>query len=195
GAVPSFAAVGDFNGDGKADVLVANSPNTTTAGSLRLLLGNGDGTFQTTPNYATGSGPGSMAWGDVNGDGKIDLITANSQSGNVSVLLGNGDGTFQTPVNYLAGVGPGAVRLGDFNVDGKLDIVVTNAGANGVQGSTVSVLLGNGNGTFQAANTFAVGTVPLGLAVGDFNGDGKLDIATANLNSNNVSVLLGNGDG
>jgi hypothetical protein len=195
GAVPSGVIVGDFNGDGNADLAVANDSSTTAPGGVRLLFGNGKGAFQTTTDFATGAGPIAVAWADVNGDGKLDLITANSAAGTVSVLLGNGDGTFQAPVNYLAGVGPDSIQVGDFNGDGHLDIAVTDGGSSSAQGHTVAVLLGNGNGTFQAPSFFNVGMGPAGLAVGDFNGDGKLDIATANMASNTVSILLGNGDG
>ena len=96
--------------------------------------------------------------------------------------------SFATPVNYAAGDNPQAVVTGDFNGDGKLDLAVAN-----YYGSTVSVLRGNGYGTFQPALSSATGSYPLSLAVGDFNGDGKADVATAN--SYDVSVLLGNGDG
>jgi hypothetical protein len=137
-----------------------------------------------------GTNPASVAVGDFNGDGKLDLAVANSASNNVSVLLGNGDGTFQAAVNYAVGTNPASVAVGDLNGDGKLDLAVANIGSN-----NVSVLLGNGDGTFKAAVNYAVGSSPYSVAVGDFNGDGKLDLAVANPGSNNVSVLLGNGDG
>src|SRR5215469_13626756 len=94
---------------------------------------------------------------------------------------------FGPPNLFPTGSNPAAIAVGDFNGDGKADLVVVNSSAN-----TVSVLLGNGDGTFSAKNDFATGTTPVGVAVGDLNGDGKLDIATANANSNSISVLLGN---
>jgi hypothetical protein len=185
GNEPDAVAVGDFNGDGKVDLAVANSDNTVS-----VLLGNGDGTYQTQVTYAVGSGPYAIAVGDFNGDGKLDLAVANAYDGTVSVLLGNGDGTFQTQVTYAVGNAPVAITVGDFNGDGKLDLAVANYGDN-----TVSVLLGKGDGTFQTQTTYNVGSAPWGIIIGDFNGDGKLDLAIANSNDNTVSVLLGNGDG
>src|SRR5215469_16765857 len=145
----------------------------------------------TTPSELTlGNLSRLVATGDFNGDGKLELVVANSADNNVSVLLGKGDGTFQPAVNYRVGSSPWSAAVGDFNGDGKLDLVVSNSGDN-----NVSILLGRGDGTFQAAMNYGAGTNPTLVVVGDFNGDGKLDLATANEGSNNVSVLLGNGDG
>ncbi len=186
GSGPDSVAVGDFNGDGKPDLAVANYGD----GTVSVLLGNGDGTFQAAVSYGAGSGPASVAVGDFNGDGKADLVVANSTDGTVSVLLGNGDGTFQAAVNYGAGSGPASVAVGDFNGDGKADLVVGNC-----NDGVVSVLLGNGDGTFQAAVSYGTGSGPASVAVGDFNGDGKADLAVATYTDGTVSVLLGNGDG
>ena len=277
---------GDFNGDGRTDLAVANAG----ANDVSVLLGNGDGTFQTQVTYAVGSAPVALVAGDFNGDGRTDLAVANDGSNDVSVLLGNGDGTFQTQVTYAVGSvpdrprggrlqrrrpdrpgrrqrrrqrrvgaagqrrrhlpGPGDLRGGDrarspswratSTATAGTDLAVANYGAN-----DVSVLLGNGDGTFQAQVTYAVGTVPrrprggrlqrrrpdrpgrrqlrrqrrvgaagqrrrhlpgrrstyavgtgpIALVAGDFNGDGRTDLAVANDGSNDVSVLLGNGDG
>jgi hypothetical protein len=133
----------DFDGDGKADLAVANRGDN----SLSVLLGNGDGTFQTHVDYALGGGPSSVAYGDFNGDGRPDLVVAINDSvapSHLSVLLGNGDGTFQTHVDYTTGNLPGTVAIGDFNGDGKADLVCTTTLDN-----SVSVLLGNGDGTFR----------------------------------------------
>jgi Concanavalin A-like lectin/glucanases superfamily/FG-GAP-like repeat/PKD domain/Cadherin domain/RTX calcium-binding nonapeptide repeat (4 copies)/FG-GAP repeat len=189
---PSSVAVGDFNGDGRQDLAVASLAN-----KVSVLLGNGDGTFsQWTFNATFGSGTSSVAVGDFNGDGHPDLVTANAGSANVSVLLGNGDGTFRSAVNMATGSGPTSVAVGDFNNDGRQDLATANYGD--PSNSTVSVLLGNGDGTFQSAINFATGSGPTSVstfrpqsvAVGDFDGDGRQDLATANSNSNTVSVLL-----
>src|SRR5690349_13147249 len=171
---------------------------------FRSLLGNGDGTFQTTVNYAAGSLPGFVAAGDFNKDGKPDLVAANDSSGGgVSVLLGNGDGTFGTRVSYGTAPGSYAIAVADFNRDGKLDLAVANQGL-GSSGTNVSLLLGNGDGTFQSAVNYVTGFGPSFVAASDLNGDGKLDLIVANqgmmtnvadLVNGSVSVLLGNGDG
>jgi hypothetical protein len=178
------SAVGDFNGDGKLDVVTTN-PNGATVG---VRLGNGDGTFAAAVNYGTGTNPSAVLVTDVNKDGGLDLVVANSGSNTVSVLLGNGDGTFAAAVNDAVASNPVAVALGDFNADGNLDLVTADSGS-----KSVSVLLGNGDGTFQSAVSYAARNNPNSVAVGDFNGDGKLDLAVANLHT--VSILLGNGDG
>src|SRR5207237_5072267 len=144
-------------------------------------------------DFAVGTSPYSVAMGDFNGDGHLDLAVANGGSNDVSVLLGNGDGTFRAARNFDAGLGGGPlwVAVGDFNRDGKLDLVVANSSSD-----SVGVLLGNGDGTFGPALTFpAGGSQPQSVAVGDFNGDGKPDLAVASYYSNNVTVLLGKGDG
>jgi hypothetical protein len=188
-------AVGDFNGDGTPDLAVADG-----FGQMSVLLGNGDGSFQNAPTYAAGTGPESVAVGDFNGDGIPDLAVADNgidPNGTVSVLLGNGDGTFQTAVSYAAGTEPRSVVVGDFNGDGIPDLAVVDAGDPQGNGAGVSVLLGNGDGTFQAPLNFSAGNLPLSVAVGDFNGDGIQDLAVANggFSGTTVSVLLGNGDG
>src|SRR5207249_592627 len=189
---PISVAVGDVNGDGRPDLAVANDLSIEEGGfpvqgTVSVLLGNGDGTFQTAQAFAADNGPDSVAIVDFNGDGLPDLAVANFRSGTVSVLLGNGDGTFQSAQTFAAGNEPRSVADGDVNGDGRLDLAVANSGSN-----SVVVLLGNGDGTFQAAQTFGVGRSPTSVAVGDINGDGRPDLAVANVSSRNVSVLINN---
>ncbi len=190
GNSPRSVTYGDFNGDGKLDLAIANYLDNTVS----ILLGNGDGTFQTQTTYAVGSGPYAIITCDFNGDGILDLAVANDGAGTVSILLGKGDGTFQTHFDYQAGLSAVALASGDFNGDGYLDLCVVDLTLN-----QVSIFLGNGNGTFNAPLTYATGTFPVSVAVGDFNGDGKLDLVVANSDfgatGGSVSVLLGKGDG
>jgi hypothetical protein len=195
GAEPDSIVVVDVNGDGKLDLVTANAGSL----SVSVLLGNGDGTFQPAVlsfNIGANNGsPHSMAIGDLNGDGKLDLVLTLDGDNNVSVMLGNGDGTFNAGVNYAVGTRPGFVALADFNQDGKLDLAVANFGPFGSP-SNVTILIGKGDGTFQPAVNYPAGVGPNSLVVGDFNRDGKLDLAVVNHTSvGTVNILLGNGDG
>ena len=193
-------AVGDVNGDGKPDLVVANRDGSTSCpdGSVDVLLGKGDGTFDPAVDYCTGgSTPMSVAVADVNRDGKLDLIVANGNSSNIGVLLGNGDGTFQPALTYDAGYpSPMSILVSDVNKDGNPDLVV------GSFYNKVSVLLGNGTGTFQVAGNYDSGGFYVNsIAVSDVNGDGIPDVLVANefacggCQNGSVGVLLGNGDG
>src|SRR5262245_5470098 len=119
---PSDMEVGDFNNDGRLDLVTANRDNDTVS----VLLGNADGTFRPATTSATGATPVSLAVGDFNGDGRLDLATANRSGSDVSVLLGNGNGTFQAPRHIDVDATPNSVAVGDFNGDGKIDLVVTS---------------------------------------------------------------------
>ena len=204
-------AVADVNGDGHPDLVVANwcqnygCPN----GGLSVLFGNGDGTFQAAFTYSSGGyQPNSVAIADVNGDGHQDLVVANHcqisdcDSGPVSVLLGNGDGSFQAPVNYgSGGYGPNSVAIADVNGDGHPDLVVTNSCQTSAcrNGGTVSVLLGNGDGSFQAPVSYSSdGINATSAAIADVNADGRPDVVMANYcvttacENGSVGVLLNN---
>jgi len=190
-------APGDFNGDGNLDLAAAGN-----GGGLPVVvqLGYGDGAFNVVPSspFGLSIGVSSLAVGDFNGDGKLDLalVSDGLQGGaaGVTILLGNGDGTFTpsaaSPIP--AGNAPDAIAVADFNGDGKLDLAVVNNG-----GNNISILLGNGDGTFtqSTGSPIPVGSQPLDIVVGDFTGSGKLDLAVANLGSDTVTILLGNGDG
>ncbi len=186
GVGPVAVAVGDFNGDGLTDVVTANS----TANTVSVLLGHGDGTFAPHSDYAVEGAPTSIVVGDFNGDGKLDIATlAGFENAVVSVLLGNGDGTFKPYIATTAGTQGGSIAVGDFNGDGKLDIAVSDNSIG------VDIMLGKGDGTFQAPVGYATAADPRMVVVADFNGDGKLDLATTNAESETISVLLGNGNG
>jgi hypothetical protein len=217
-------AVADINGDGKPDIIVANGCIGCDSGptfGVAVLLGTGDGGFGAAHNYSLNNQAAvSVAVGDVNGDGKQDLLvttdcfsTTHCDTGGVWVLLGDGDGNFQTPVAYNSGgMGASGIAVEDLNGDGKLDLAVANCAATGSATcfsgiGTLAVLLGNGDGTFQTAKTFAAGGLHAwDIAVGDVNGDSKIDVVITNCAAigsacesagvdSVVGVLLGNGDG
>jgi hypothetical protein len=187
GSTPVSVAVGDFNGDGVTDLVVAN--NNVNANTVSVLLGNANGTFQAKAAVAVGSDPVAVAVADVNNDSNLDIVVADQQGNTVSVLLGNGNGTFQSHVEYFTAAAPNGVVIGDFNGDGNLDLAVS-AG----NGNTVSILWGMGNGTFLGQVNAGSGDIPLAVASGDFNGDGKLDLVTANSGGQSISVILNNGN-
>ena len=198
GTNPDSGVVGDFNGDGLPDVAVANQYSS----NISVLLQNTDGSFQPAVNYAVGAVGSQPMWlqtGDVNGDGKPDLLVFNSQANTISVLIGNGDGTFQTQkVTSVPNISSAyiGITVGNFNGDQYLDVAISVSLAQ-VGTSGIGVLLGNGDGTFQPAVNYQVSGPPLYIAAADFNNDGKIDLVASGGNgtSGTVSVLLGNGDG
>jgi hypothetical protein len=171
----------------------------TAGGDVSVLLGHGDGTFDTAPDFLAGAGASSIAQADFTGSGILDLVTANTSADTISVLLGNGDGSFQAPVNYAVGHLPQFVATADLTGNGIQDIIVATAGTN-VHG-TITVFLGNGDGTFQAPITFDPGLpffFPRSMAVGEFDGDSVPDLAIAYegaAGGAGILVLAGNGNG
>ncbi len=208
-------AIADLNGDGKKDIVIANgcqNNSDCTSGGVGVLLGNGDGTFQTAQSYSSGGiAASSVVIAKLNSDSKADLAVANQcydsscSSGGVSILLGQGDGTFQMGQSYPSGgVAALSVTAGDFNGDGKPDLAVANQCASATDCSaTTGVLLGNGHGAFQSAVTYPSGGYKgASVATGDFNGDAHADLVVAaqcqsstNCTVGNLGVLIGNGDG
>ena len=190
GTNPIAVAVGDMNNDGKMDVVVVNNncPTTpcTSAGSISVLLGNGDGTLQTHVDRTIGNSPNALALGDLNKDGKLDVVATNGQDNTMSFVIGNGDGTLKTNRTIPTGTTPHGVVLADFNGDLVLDAVVANTGD-----SNIGLLRGATNG-FHTQVTFATGLNPSSLAVADFNQDGKPDVVTGNSGAASVSILINN---
>jgi hypothetical protein len=205
-----WIVMGDFNGDGKTDLITGGQ----FGAGVSLLLGNGDGTFQAPKIFAQGYAVAGAAVGDFDGDGKLDLAVTNLFSPDpkqdVLIFLGNGNGTFRPPIQVPAGIGPLGIVAGDFNHDGNTDLAVTNfgiatkkgdqgAGGAGVPGKfapgSVSILLGNGDGTFHAGDLLASGGGPDSIVAGDFNGDGNIDLAVTNSLGTDISVFTGRGDG
>jgi hypothetical protein len=177
-------AVGDFNRDGKLDLLIYSFNVETGTGGVTVFLGNGDGTFT---QGASLNASGFVTVADFNSDDKLDVAVCDNATNMVTIFLGDGTGNFTSSASLAVGNEPYAIVAGDFDNDGKLDLAIADFGDN-----SVTLLLGNGDGTFTSASgsPYAVGMGPFGISAADFNGDGKLDLATANLSDGTVSILL-----
>jgi hypothetical protein len=193
GARLDAVAVGDVRGIGRQDIVAAN-----VTGSVSVLLSNGDGSFQKSITLPIGVKPDAVAVGDFRGIGQLDIVTGNAD-GTASVLLGNGDGSFQSPVTYDLQIGAvKALAVGDLRGAGRPDVVAVDNSP--IFNDFVSVLLNNGDGTFQTAGQYQVGIASQDVIVGDFHGNGHLDIVTADFERffdgpPDLSILAGNGDG
>ena len=201
GTYPLEVVSADVNGDGNVDLICANSANTDS--TLSVLTNNGSGGFVLSGTYSVGTGPYSVAAVDVNADGKVDLVTANWGSAGVgntlTVLTNNGSGGFVFASTLTVGHGPVWVAAADVNGDGKVDLISANWGSSGQQGNTLTVLTNNGNGGFVLASSPVVGSGPYMVTAADVNGDGKVDLITANWGAagegNTLTVLTNSGSG
>src|ERR1051325_5667863 len=189
GAGPRDVIAADFNGDGLLDVVTAD----VFSGNVSILLGTGKGRFTRANAFQAGDGAIAIAAGSFTGGPKLDLVTANDTAKTVSLLYGDGQGGRPLARQFAVGSAPFAIAVGDFNNDGKPDVVTTNLFSSP---GTVSVLLGDGIAGFAPEREFLAGRGPDSVAVGDFNGDGNLDIAVANRTSpGGVTILFGDGTG
>jgi VCBS repeat protein/FG-GAP repeat protein len=190
---PEAVAIGDLDGDGRGDLVTAGS-NRQAVGSVSVLLNRGGGAFGAARAYRTGFGSRSVVIGDLNGDERLDLATANFGGHSVSVLLNRGGGRFGARVDYRAGRNPQDIAIGDLNGDGNAELVTANTNTSlGGSVSSVSVLMNDGDGTFRETIELRPGRRPVSVAIGDLNGDGNPDLATAN-RSDTISVFINRGD-
>ena len=213
GKNPTSIAVGDFNHDGKLDLVVADQGDRPAGGNgaLAVLLGNGDGSFQSPVNLSAGENPFTLAVGDFNGDGDLDIAVSDfgsvtvGDSGGVNILLGNGDGTFRPAVQIAAGTNPVCLVAADFDGDHILDLAVAdNVSPTSPMPNThgaVTVLLGNGDGSFRAAGFFDIASLPTSIAAADLNHDGKMDLVVTSFisvfgfSTSDLNLLTGDGTG
>lgn len=183
GGAYSDVEIADVNGDGTMDMIAAR------VSTLRVALGNGDGSFKAVQSYAMGQNAVQMAIGDVDGNGSLDIVLTGSGTANLKVMLNNGSGAFNTSTTVAGSSNQSQVALKDLNGDGKLDIAYARTLSN------LGILLGNGDGTFQAETSLTTVSSTYGVNVADFNGDGKMDLLSGNQVAGNLSLFLGNGDG
>jgi hypothetical protein len=188
---PTSLAVADLDGDTLPDVVTTN----WIVNVLCVLLGNGDGTLQPAVCIPAATFPSGVTIADLDGDTLPDLVYTSFFLDIVGVMLGNGDGTFAPSAFFAVGDGPLDVVVADLDGDSVPDLAVSNNQVGNGRVGDVSVLLGNGDGTFQAAQAFVAGERPRALVAGHFDGDAILDLAVTDSRNSNVGVLLGNGDG
>ena len=188
GTTPVGVVATDLNNDGKMDLVVTNYGAST----ISILLGNGDGTFQTAVTKSVAAQPEAILAADFNHDGNMDLVVAHLSTNTVAIMLGDGSGGFPTSISVATGSGPYSLAVADLNGDGNLDVVAGNSTA-----STVTLLLGDGTGNFTPASgsPLTAGSDPSSVLLSDFNSDGKVDLVVANGNATSISYFSGNGDG
>ena len=191
-ADPRAVYSADLDADGDMDLAVATNYNyySYNASYISILLNNGNGTFQTKTDYMAGKYPESIYGSDLDADGDMDLITANSSSNSVSVYLNNGNATFQPKIDFTTGDLPYSAFSADLDDDGDMDLITANLYSN-----NVSVLLNQGDGTFSPKTDYNAGSNPYAVFSSDLDADGDMDLAVANESSNSVSILLNKGDG
>ena len=185
---PRSVVTGDLDGDGDIDLLATN----LSGGVVTVGLNDGNGSFTTRP-VVVGPGARGLGLADLDGDGDLDFVSVSYDSNSLSVMLNNGDGSFVAaapPVLATGGTRPVQMTIADFNGDGRMDLAVTSN-----WDDSVSILAGNGDGTFAAPVQFATGFGPRGIVAGDIDGDGNSDLIVANFNGASVSVLRNNGSG
>jgi hypothetical protein len=194
GISPFSVAVGDLNNDGIPDLVVANwgSPFQGNSGNVSVLLGKGEGTFQPPVSYSNPRliEPFQVTLADFNGDGNLDLVVVATGNKAIFVALGKGNGGFFPPTVYKLPENVGPIVVADFNGDGKLDLAAVSNSPQPPFRGVVGVMLGNGDGTFQPPELFHVDVLPTEIAVGDFNGDGRPDMAVLGGAVASISILL-----
>ncbi len=194
GNAPGGIAIGDIDGDGKPDIVVADGISLGGQGTLSVLLNSGKGTFAAPVQMPAGVTPRAVVIGDLNNDGWNDCVVAN-QGGTLNVRLNNGQGALGPSNDIRTDGSAESIVAGDFNGDGRLDLAVAFDGGHGGVTDGVAIYLNSGNGTFAKGGVYATGVSPWQVVAGDLNGDGKPDLAVATRYGRSASVLLGRGDG
>ena len=188
GQNPAAVQIADIDGDTRLDILTANSGGT---GSVGVLVNKGFGAFQAASAIPAGGALTSIAIGDLNNDGRLDVVATTAND--VSVVTNLGSMKFSSPVFFPSGESSRSPSIGDFNGDGNLDVAAANS--DGTTGNSISVLLGDGHGGLTPSTTYPVDRRPMALGCADFNGDGLLDLASANFAGNDITMLANSGSG